>query len=208
MVMSPFAAAVPVAAADDASAVLVQDSESLLGTLRRLHALNEAVMFYTLEGTLKLMLRNDPVTADTLACDLCIVVDEEDDLLNRMLELHADGYLEDPTTYVLESWSFDADKVAPPDLDKVAAAINAAYLLKTCPCRRYLIKDDGLYCYFCQLSSTAANRQHHFCPICCEDGVRMHMMVTACCSQPLHRGCLATWHAKSGADACPLCRRK
>ena len=189
-------------------AVLVQDAANLLDTLCRLRTLNEAVMFYNHESSLKLLLRNDPVGADTLACDLCIVADEEDDHLNRMLELHPDGYLEDPTTYVLESWSFDTDKVTPRDLDKVAAAINGAFLLRICPCRRYLIKDDGLYCYYCQLSSTPADRQHHFCPICCEDGVRMHMTVTACCTQPLHRACLTTWHTKSGADRCPLCRRE
>lgn len=191
----------------DAPAVLVQDAEALLLTLRRLRALNEAVMFYSHDSSLKLMLRNDPSGDDTLACDLCVVVDEEDDLLNRMLDLHADGYQEDPTTYVLDSWSFKDARVTPRDLDKVVAAINAAYLLRTCPCRRYLIKDDGLYCYFCQLSSTAADRQRQFCPICCEDGARMHMATTTCCSQPLHRACLATWHAKSGDERCPLCRR-
>lgn len=188
--------------------LLVQDPVSLLATLRRLRVLNEAVMFHNQEGTLKLMLRNDPVDPDTLACDLCIVVDDEDDAMQRMMDLHADGYLEDPTTYVLESWSFDdSSPDAQKQAAKVAAAMNTAFLLRVCPCRRYLIKDDGLCCYFCDLSSTAAGRSRHFCPICCEDGVRMHMTVTACCDQPLHRGCLSKWRAKSGSDTCPLCRQ-
>ena len=185
-------------------AVLVRDPANLLDTLRRMRNLNDAVMFYNHESSLKLMLRNDPMGADTIACDLCIVPDAEE---ASMLEMHADGYLEEPTTYILESWSFDADKVVPQDLEKVATAINDAFLLKICPCRHYMIKDDGMYCYYCQLTSTPADRKRHFCPICHEDGVRMHMTVTTCCSQPLHRGCLATWHAKSGADRCPLCRK-
>lgn len=194
-------------AAAEPPASVVQDSCSLLATLHRLRVLNEAVMFYTQSGDIKLMLRNDPATSDIIACDLCIVADgDDDDDLTRVLDLHPDGYMEEPATYVLESWSFDADKVGEADMDRVAAAINAAYLLRICPCRRYLIKDDGMYCYFCHMTSTPATREHHFCPICCEDSVRMHMTTTPCCSQSLHRGCLATWRAKSGDDRCPLCR--
>lgn len=185
--------------------LVVRDSASLLSVLWRLRNANEAVLFYNQDASLKLMLRNDPEDLDTLACDLCIVADEEDDQTQRMLELHADGYCEDPTTYVLDTWSFDASKVTVADVDKVAAAINEAYLLRVCPCRRYLIKDDASYCLYCHLTSTPADQQHHFCPICYDDGVRMHMTVMPCCSQPLHRQCLDTWRAKS--DSCPLCRQ-
>ena len=186
---------------------LVRDPGALLETLRRMRVLNEAVMFRNQEDSLKLMLRNDPVGQDSLACDLCIVTDDDDESLARMLDLHPDGYVEDPTTYVLESWSFSCDEVSSADLERVAAAVNAAYLLRICSCKRYLIKDDAEYCYFCQLTSTAEDRERHFCPICCDEGVRMHMVLTGCCCQPLHRRCLDTWHAKSGNGSCPLCRR-
>lgn len=183
---------------------LVKDSTSLLAVLWRLRNANEAVLFYNRDGSLKLMLRNDPQDLDTLACDLCIVTDEEDDTMQRLLELHPDGYTDDPTTYVLDNWQFDASKVVARDMDKVVAAINAAHLLRVCPCRRYLIKDDAAYCFYCHMTSTPSDQQHDFCPICYDDGVRMHMTVLPCCSQALHRQCLSTWKSKS--DRCPLCR--
>lgn len=184
---------------------VVNDASSLLSVLWRLRNTNEAVLFYNQDASLKLMLRNDPQGMDTLACDLCIVADEDDDDMQRMLELHADGYADDPTTYVLDTWSFDASKVTVADMGKLVTAINEAHLLRVCPCRRYMIKDDARYCLYCHLTSTPADQQHHFCPICYDDGVRMHMTVMPCCNQPLHRQCLGTWRDKS--DSCPLCRQ-
>lgn len=187
-----------------APAVLVKDTAALLATVKRLRVLNDAVMFYNHEGSLKLMLRNCPdENPDILACELCIAVDDEDEDVNRMLQRTCDGYMDDPTTFVLDSWVIDADKCE--DLENAAAAINAAYLTRVCPCRHYLIKDDGVYCTFCQLTSTAAGRQHAMCPICHDDGVRMHMTCTACCGQAMHRGCLAK--CKSRDARCPMCRR-
>lgn len=189
----------------EAPGVLVKDAAALLATMRRLHALNDAVMFYNREGSLKLMLRNCPdENPDVLACDLCIAVDEDDENMERMLQCICDGYLDDPSTFVLDSWIVDADK-CDGEVEKTAAAINAAYLMRVCPCRHYVIKDDGVYCTFCQLTSTAAGRQHAMCPICRDDGVRMHMTDTPCCRQAMHRACLAMCKARDAR--CPMCRQ-
>lgn len=185
---------------------LVADADSLLAVLKRLHALNDGVLFWNEQRSFKLMLRNDPMDADTVACELAMVYDDEDESFQRIIELANDGYLDEPGTFVFDSWSFPAADLCAADVAKVMHAVNRAYLYRVCPCGKYLIKDDAPLCVYCQLVSTPADRDTHFCSICCEDGISMHMQRQPCCRQHLHSHCLATWRAKSRNDACPLCR--
>lgn len=186
--------------------MLVHDAHALLATLKRLHVLNDGVLFYNEQGTLKIMLRNDPVDSDTLACEVVIVVDEEDESMRRILELCNDGYLEDPSTFVLQSWSFPSADFTVEEASKVMRFLNDVYLFRVCGCGKYIIKDDASMCLFCHMTSTAADRELHFCAICCDEGVAMHMTELGCCKQRLHKHCLNTWKSKSGNDRCPLCR--
>lgn len=186
--------------------MLVQDTHALLATLRRMHVLNDSVMFWNEERTLKLMLRNDPVDADTLACELAIVYDEDCDDMHKLVELNNDGYVDEPGTFVIDAWSFSATDVTPEDLAKAAQAIDNAYTLRICPCGSYLVKDDAAMCCMCHMTSTPGGRAPQFCAICHEDGLAMHMTGLPCCKKRLHGHCLQTWRTKSGDDRCPLCR--
>lgn len=186
---------------------LVSDSHAMAAMLRRLHALNDAVTFWNEQRTFKLMVRNDPVDPETLACELVLVTDEDDDSMVELMALMSDGYLEEPGTFVLDTWSFSLDTFSAEDAARVAKAVNDAYGYRVCPCGKYLIKDDAGVCLYCQMTASAADRTSHFCPICCEEGREMHMTRMPCCSNHLHTHCLATWHHKSGDDRCPLCRQ-
>ncbi len=188
-------------------AVLISDPEAMAATLRRLHVLNDAVTFWNEQRSFKLMVRNDPVDAETLACELVMIVDEDDEAMGDLMSLMSDGYLEEPGTFVLDTWSFPFETFSSKDADKVAKAVNSAYLYRVCPCGKYLIKDEGGVCLYCQMTATADDRAVHFCPICCEEGRAMHMTQMPCCSNRLHTHCLATWHHKSGDERCPLCRQ-
>lgn len=183
---------------------LVKDAGAMADTLRRLHAQNESVIFYNDTQTLKLVLRNDPIDANTMACELAVAVEEGEE---KVLDFVTDGYVEDPTTWVLESWSFPMEHFGEEDATKVTDAVNRAYLYRMCGCQQYVIKDDSVLCLFCHMTSTADDTRMHFCPICCEEGVVKHMAGLPCCQQKIHQHCLKTWKAKSGDQRCPLCRQ-
>lgn len=192
---------------------LVKDAKSLLACLMRMHLSNEAVQFWNASREFKLMLRNDPVEADVVSFDLCIVPeDDEDDedetLLRRVLELEHDGYDEDGA-FVVDARSFAFDELArqPDLLDEVVARINSLYAYRVCKCGAYFIKDGAPLCLFCQLTQdAAADSTAHMCPICFEHGPARHMVRQACCGQMLHSRCLAQWAAASHHARCPLCR--
>lgn len=199
--------------APPAAGPLVRDADSMAEALRRLMYSNDCVLFYNEQQTLKLMLRNDPIDAETIAFELCIVVPEDDDAMLKLVDLNNDGYLDDPTTYVLDSWSYPLEGFGAEQARKPMEAVNRAYELRVCPCGRYLVKDHGTgpaeatACVFCTMVAAGAEaRAEHYCPICCEQGARMHMALQPCCQQLLHSSCLATWHAKSDDERCPLCR--
>jgi hypothetical protein len=190
------------------SAALVQDPSTLVAVLKRLRATNDGIVFWNRQRTFRLMLRNDPADLDdSIACELVLLFDEDDDAMSSLMELSGEGYQEETGTWVLEQWAFrelDLDSVT---VSKVAEAINRAYLTTVCACSRYLIKDDGMYCVFCQMTATPADKAAHFCPICHEQGAAMHMARLPCCGQRLHRQCLHTWRQKSRDERCPMCRQ-
>lgn len=187
--------------------VLVHDAATMAAVLRRLHVLNDGVIFWNEQRSLKLMLRNDPVDCDTLACELALVSDEDDERAAKLLALANGGYMDEPGTYVLEGWSWPLADFDDAQAQSVLAAVNDAYLWRPCPCGEYVIKDDACMCVFCHMTSTPDSKREQFCPICCEDGMAMHMTRMPCCKQHLHVSCLDTWKAKSSDDRCPLCRQ-
>lgn len=186
--------------------MLVSDPDSMFHVIKRLHGINDGVIFWNEQRSFKLMLRNDPVDPETVSCELVLVFDEEDGTMQHVLDLTNDGYIDEPGIFVLDSWTFQAAEFSLDDARKVMAVINDAYLFRVCPCGAYLVKDDASICVFCHMTSSPEDKLAHFCSICCEDGMAMHMKRQACCQQHLHAHCLATWRDKSGDDRCPLCR--
>lgn len=188
--------------------ILVQEPKALLETLRRLHAGNDGIVFWNHERSFKLMLRNDPCDDDDhLAFELLMIFDGEDDRHVRMMELHREGHEEEPGIYIIDDWTWKAGELDEREAAGVAATLNRMFLTKICPCGDYLIKDDGAYCAFCQMTAGSPDLESHFCSICCDHGIRMHMLEMPCCQQHLHRRCLVTWQKTSGNDRCPLCRQ-
>ena len=189
-----------------APGVLVQELKSLLAALERLFLLNDSVTFWNADRTLRYGLRNDPCEEEgSVAFEFYVVVDE-DDPHRALFDMSDDGYFDDDGSFVLNRWTFALASFGPGDAATVAGALNRAYLYRVCPCAKYLIKDDAALCVFCQMTATVADRAVSFCPICCEDGVAMHMTRSTCCQQAMHRRCLDAWHAKQTPHTCPLCR--
>jgi hypothetical protein len=200
------------AAADEEAPAtqLVCDGSALLSTLVRLHAHNDAIIFWNAEESFKILLRNDPVDLETYAFDLSILCEEDaDDPLNKMLQTEHDGFFDEPGVFTFETTTVSQSSTA--DSDDVRTAmtrINDIWAYKICMCGSYLIKDDGSMCNFCAMTLTPADREVHFCPICHENSIRKHMTRQDCCSQYIHTSCLNTWYAKGDPSSamCPLCR--
>ncbi len=182
----------------------VRDPQAVMATLRRLRNVNDAVSFWNAERTIKFMLRNDADSYEdddlegTVHADLCIVVDEDDSLIAKVLELEHDGYYDEPTMFVLESYSIVSDP------GPLVAKLNEVHKYRICPCGAYLIKDEAAMCLFCEMTAEP-DASKLFCAICQDQGVRAHMTFQGCCGQPLHKACLASWR-DGGKETCPLCR--
>lgn len=187
---------------------LVKDDKCFLACLLRMHMTNEAVTLWSASRDFRIMLRNDPEEADTIAFQICLVDDDEGQKgLSRVLELEYDGYFED-ATFVMETYSFDRDElIKSPDLLSPARnRLNEIHSFRLCPCGAYFIKDGAKMCLFCQLTGESLNAPEHICAICHDTSVALHMVTQPCCGQLLHKSCLACWTASSGQLTCPLCR--
>ena len=187
--------------------VLVREVTSLLAAMERLYLLNDSVCFWNADRSLRCGLRHDPSDDDDgVGFELYVVVDEDDPGAKALFDMSDDGYVDDDGTFVLHRWTFRLASFGPEDAATVASVINRLYLYRVCRCSKYLIKDDAFLCVFCQMTATIGDRAVVFCPICCEDGVAMHMTCVPCCQQTLHTRCLEAWHAKRTPRTCPLCR--
>lgn len=192
-----------------AAVVLVSDGSALLSALVRLHAHNDAIIFWNAEESFKILLRNDPVDLETYSFDLSILCEEDaDDSVNKLLQTEHDGYFDEPGVFTFETISVSSSSRADSeDVRHAMNRINELWAYKICPCGAYLIKDEGSMCNFCEMTLTPADREVHFCPICHENSIQKHMTRQDCCSQYIHTTCLDTWYAKSDSSGvCPLCR--
>lgn len=191
---------------------VVKDAKCLLACVTRMHLSNEALMFWNASHEFRLMLRNDPDEPGVLCFELCVVPGDEDDDpsttpdVTRVLEMEYDGYYDDGA-FIVDSFSVPLDEAVrrPELLDDARRAINRVFNFGVCPCGSYFIKDAAKMCLFCQLTSGADDAEH-FCAICHDSGIERHMVKQACCSQLLHRACLARWEHKARSSRCPLCR--
>lgn len=181
---------------------LATDVGSVMGLLKRLHFNGDNLSFENASNTFSIILRNDSTDSETLAFEMAFAT--EDVALGKAIERAGIEYKEEPGTYVIDSWSFEADTFCQEDARVIMAALNRAYLYKTCPCGGNLIKDDAEICYMCHLRSDTEKKRRQYCSICREEGFAMHMKRQACCMQYFHARCIATWNEAGGT--CPLCR--
>ena len=188
---------------------VVHDPKCLLACLLRMHVANEAVVFWNKSREFKIMLRNDPEDAATISFEVCIVAEDGDDQVSRVLELEYDGYF-DSDAFVVESYAYGMEAAVkqPDTLRDSCTKLNELYAYTVCRCGAYFIKDGAGMCLFCQLSSDAIDATRHFCAICHDSSIVQHMVSQTCCKQMLHRACVAAWQAKSSSTACPLCRQE
>lgn len=186
----------------------------MLACLLRMHAHNDAVIFWNASRDFRMLLRNDPTETGTIAFELCIVPDDDDEededggsSLARVLQLEHDGYMDDDGAFVVDAFSFAMDDlVRSPDLlEGAKACVNRVHAYALCMCGQHFVKDGAATCLYCQLTEDPADGRH-FCAICHDTGAPRHMAKQACCGQMLHRACLATWRCTSRDARCPLCR--
>lgn len=194
---------------------LVKDCKSMLACVMRMHTNNDAVLFWNASRDFRMLLRNDPDEPGTVAFEVCIIPDDDDDgdgdTLAHVLELEHDGYMDDDGLFVVDSFNFAMDElVRSPDLLAAAkSCVNRVHAYALCKCGQHFVKDGAATCLFCQLTEDPATPDaavRHFCAICHDTGAARHMIKQACCTQMLHRACLATWRSTSRDTRCPLCR--
>lgn len=192
---------------------LVSNVKCLLAALLRMHMGHQRQMFWNRTREFKIMLRNDPIDQDTLAFEILLVDDADEDeseggILATLLELDADVWVGEEGEYVVENYAFDREEaVRDPDvLQNARAMINRVWDAAPCPCGKHLIKDGAPMCLFCQMTEDRLDSSTHQCAICSEAGVEVNMHVQECCKNRLHMFCLAKWHATQREPTCPLCR--
>jgi hypothetical protein len=192
---------------------MISDPLSLLAVLQRLHASNDAVVFWNREETFKILVRNDPTDDDTCTFELAILCDEDEPdgaRMHKCLQLEHDGFFDEPGVFSVETLSVRRDASASDsDLLHAVSVINDVYEYTVCKCGRYLIKDaqflcEPHMCLHCQLTSRTGDKDVDFCPICQEKSFARHMETTPCCKQRLHKACADVWREKN--SLCPLCR--
>lgn len=189
---------------------LIKEPARLLACVQRLYTHNDALMFYNIDRSFKLMLRNDPDNNgedDVYACDLSIVHDSDDEHITEILALTPDGYFEDDTTFIIDSFQFKHEEM--PTSENVISSmekINDYYAMTICPCSKNFIKDGGSICLFCTLTCSSQDLRTRFCCVCQESSLEMHMLLQPCCSQHIHTRCLQQWYTKSDSNRCPMCR--
>lgn len=191
-----------------ATADLVKDDRCFLTCLLRMHMSNEAFVFCSATRDFRIMLRNDPIDATTVAFEICVVSDEKDNLV-RTLEMEHDGYLDvDDNLFVMDSFSYSRDEIVkdPEILSQARTRLNEIHAFRLCRCGNYFIKDVAKMCLYCQLTEESMSAPEHFCAICHETSIEKHMVKQPCCGQLLHRACIAKWEGTSGQTTCPLCR--
>lgn len=195
---------------------LVKDCQSMLACVLRMHTHdNGAIVFWNASRDFRMLLRNDPEEPGTVAFELCIVHDNDDDddpdVLTEALQLEHDGYMDEDGMFVVDTFSYAMDElVRSPDLlEDARACVNRVHAYSLCKCGKYFVKDGAASCLFCQLTEDPVAPDagaRHFCTICHDTGGSRHMVKQACCGQMLHRACLATWRSTSRDTRCPLCR--
>lgn len=202
---------------------LIRDARSALAALQRMRNINDAVTFWNADRTLKFMLRNDTDSydmdndEDDIHTDLCIVVDEDDTTAAKVMELEHDGYFDEPTMFVIESYSVSKDDHTDTELLSLIKKLNEVHKYSVCPCGAYMIKDRASVCLYCELTAEPGAMNTEFCAICQDQGIAAHMCTQTCCTQSLHKACLSAWRDKQtaagtagggggGGATCPLCR--
>lgn len=190
---------------------LVSDPKSFLKALARLHQNNDAILFWNVDDTFRILLRNDPVETDSYTFDLSILCDDDasEGWLQKLLQTDHDGYFEEDGVFTFETISVSTESDGSSDDTKHAMEqVNALWRYRVCPCKKYLIKDAEHICTFCEMTMTEADTVEEFCPICHDTAIRKHMIQQACCSQFMHNACLETWVSKTSdvPARCPMCR--
>ena len=186
------------------AAVMVHDPGALLACLRRLRDANDALVVAN-DGGIRICIRNDPDLADaeTLAFDVCIVV-EDDAVIARATANELDMYDDESGCVIVEDFCFKETNAA--KLAHAAKLLNAMFLWRVCLCGDRLVKDaHPLMCYACEMTTSAADRvTDATCPICYDAGFPRWMTTTPCCGQKMHRMCRDA--CAKNDSRCPLCR--
>ena len=194
--------------------VLLKDPAQFVKGMTAMCRANDAMMLYNHDTSIKFMIRNDPDAGlphpnDGFAFELCIVTDEIDDPeWTRIFDLEHDGYLcDDGCTFLMDSLTVKVD--SPSSVRRAMDRINEIYIMRRCPCNRYLIRrHSGVLCTYCTITASQVDLVPTFCPICQDESPRLHMNQQPCCQQFVHTACLARWRvtAPAGPPCCPLCR--
>lgn len=193
---------------------IIRDPDMLLSVLRRLNASNDgAICMFNTDRSFQIMLRCVDMgddDEDTIAFEVALVKGEEmdDARWDEILQLEHDGYLDDDDmVFVMDEWTLSSRDPDRETLEEAVQRINSVQRMTVCPCNRYLIKDGGDMCPFCQLTCTPDDLVRAFCCVCLTETPQKHMPCQPCCSQRIHTRCLAQWYARSQTMQCPLCRR-
>jgi len=181
---------------------LVVDPDNIERVLRRLHASEGSLMFPTIDGDVKVVLRSDGDADETaMVFDLGFIVPED------AVAFEQEGSIDETGVYVHQIISVD-EKPAADDFEYIRTIVNAAWRTKICECGERIIWDDHHICTMCDLCHDASARDDgDECVICSEPIVTSRGRVTMkCCNQVMHKSCRSRYESDT-KKSCPVCRK-
>lgn len=179
---------------------LVRDTASVQRVLKRLHESEGALMFPTLAGDMKIVIRSDGDSDDSnMVFDLGFTLPED------IAAMEVDGNVDESGIYVHQIITLDGT-VTTEDLDFVRGVINTAYRTKICECSERVVWDGYDICPMCDLCRNGEQHTDKSCVICSEYITTARGCVTmACCQQTMHKSCRKRYE-RDAKKSCPVCR--
>lgn len=197
---------------------IVKSANNFLNVAKRLHQRNASFCFWNVSKEFKILVRNVEEQESQIDLELIVVDDDdesdvEDEGISRVLDLEYEGYYDDDNHdyFVVSTVSMPLD-AAPddPPVTESMKIVNDLFATRICFCEQYFLRPGDSMCYACELRAEDKDLELCLCPICHEEGPRLHMHVQSCCKQPVHKKCLEVWkrHKKRKREdvLCPMCR--
>ena len=185
----------------EAATDLITNPKNVARVLRRLHASEGTLMFPTVDGDMKVVIRSDGDSDESaMVFDLGFIVSED------AVRMEHEGSLDETGVYIHQIISVDED---PEDEDFVyiQKIMNDAFRTKICECGERIIWDGHDICTMCDLCTDGV-WSDQTCVICTEPirTKKRGSVSMKCCGQTMHKSCRARYESDT-KNTCPICRK-
>ena len=192
----------PVSSIDKNTPCLVKDPNNIERVLRRLHASEGTLMFPTIGGDMKVVLRSDGDAEETaMVFDLGFIVPDD------AIAMEQEGSVDETGVYIHQIITVDENPTTE-DFEYIRTILNTSYLTKICECSERIIWDNHDICTMCDLClDTATRDDDRVCVICSEPILTSRgCVIMKCCHQIMHKSCRSRYETDT-KKSCPVCRK-